>query len=96
MAPPECAADAAHSFIARVALLAADRLPFTPGRCADLLESLEFGVQRVEPLIVTVPTWRPDVTLEDDLVEEVARGNGYDGSPTRGWRPAARSRPVRP
>lgn len=56
-------------------------LPFTSGRCAELLEGLEFGVQRVEPLIVTVPSWRPDVTLEDDLVEEVARSHGYDRIP---------------
>jgi phenylalanyl-tRNA synthetase beta chain len=56
-------------------------LTFSSARCADLLEALEFGVQRVEPLIVTIPTWRPDVTLEDDLVEEVARGNGYDRIP---------------
>ena len=56
-------------------------LPFSAGRCADLLETLEFKVQRVEPLIVTVPTWRPDCTLEDDLVEEVARANGYDRIP---------------
>jgi phenylalanyl-tRNA synthetase beta chain len=57
-------------------------LPFTDERCRDLLETLEFGVRRgAEGLIVTVPTWRPDVTLEDDLVEEVARANGYDRIP---------------
>jgi len=56
-------------------------LPFGAGRCADLLESLEFGVQRADTLTVTLPTWRLDVTLEDDLVEEVARANGYDKIP---------------
>ena len=55
---------------------------FTDERCRELLESLEFGVRRgTDALIVTVPTWRPDVTLEDDLVEEVARANGYDRIP---------------
>ena len=56
-------------------------LPFGAGRCADLLESLEFGVQRGETLTVTVPGWRPDCALEDDLVEEVARANGYEKIP---------------
>ena len=56
-------------------------LPFGAGRCADLLESLEFTVQRGDTLTVTIPTWRPDCTLEDDLVEEVARANGYDKIP---------------
>jgi phenylalanyl-tRNA synthetase beta chain len=56
-------------------------LPFTAERCAELLESLEFGVVRGETLTVQVPTWRSDVTLEDDLVEEVARSNGYDRIP---------------
>lgn len=59
-------------------------LPFTDERCRELLTSLEFGVRRgADALIVTVPTWRPDVTLEDDLVEEVARSNGYDRIPER-------------
>lgn len=50
-------------------------------RCAALLGALEFNVERGEPLRVRVPTWRPDCTLEVDLIEEVARANGYDRIP---------------
>ena len=35
-----------------------------------------------ERLIAEVPYWRSDISIEDDLVEEVARIGGYDAIPT--------------
>lgn len=46
---------------------------------ALLLKRLHFGVEVTgEDLNVTVPTFRGDVTLEADLVEEIARLYGYN------------------
>jgi phenylalanyl-tRNA synthetase beta chain len=54
-----------------------------PQRCAEILESLAFGVeQRADALGVAVPHFRRgDVTREVDLIEEVARIDGLDRLP---------------
>jgi phenylalanyl-tRNA synthetase beta chain len=49
-----------------------------------LLASLGFStVPQGSSLAVAAPYWRTDVTMEDDLIEEVARIRGYDWIPTR-------------
>jgi phenylalanyl-tRNA synthetase beta chain len=48
----------------------------------NILTSLQFTVQNSdENLLVTVPTYRVDVNLEVDLIEEVARMYGYNKAP---------------
>jgi phenylalanyl-tRNA synthetase beta chain len=53
-----------------------------PDEVRDILERLSFGVSTAEPGVfsVTVPSWRAtkDVSVKDDLVEEVGRMIGYD------------------
>jgi len=48
----------------------------------EILEALAFGVEEAGPrkLVVSVPSWRAtrDVSIKDDLVEEVGRMVGYD------------------
>ncbi len=63
---------------------------------ADILTKLGFGISGSGPWIAKVPSWRPDIIGEADLVEEVTRVHGFDHIPTSSL-PAlsATSKPVR-
>ncbi|MEW5992987.1 MAG: phenylalanine--tRNA ligase subunit beta [Candidatus Zixiibacteriota bacterium] len=50
-------------------------------RIKDILSHLEFVVTGSGTLDVMVPTFRPDLEREIDLIEEVARIEGYDAIP---------------
>jgi phenylalanyl-tRNA synthetase beta chain len=54
----------------------------SPDEVRDILERLAFGISTHAPGVfsVTVPSWRAtkDVSVKDDLVEEVGRMIGYD------------------
>ncbi|HEX6498129.1 MAG TPA: phenylalanine--tRNA ligase subunit beta [Micromonosporaceae bacterium] len=81
--------DVDHVAPARPVRLAVDRpartsgVDYPPERVVALLEEIGCAVQRDDrELVVTPPTWRPDLTDPADLVEEVVRLDGYDRVPS--------------
>ncbi|RZJ03498.1 MAG: phenylalanine--tRNA ligase subunit beta [Brevundimonas sp.] len=77
-------------------------LTLSDARIAEILTALGFAVTQGSPWSVTPPTWRRDVDGPADLVEEVARIEGYGalpstplpdlGAPSRGVLNARQSR----
>ncbi|QEA12108.1 phenylalanine--tRNA ligase subunit beta [Comamonas flocculans] len=58
-------------------------MPLSQAQCADALERLGLAVRAREGVIeVTPPSYRFDLRLEEDLIEEVARIIGYQKLPT--------------
>lgn len=51
----------------------------------SILRSIGFGVETPDEAqcVVQTPSWRPDVTCEADLIEEIGRCYGYDRIPAR-------------
>ncbi len=54
---------------------------FSVPQMKDALAAIDFEVEGTDQLEVTVPYWRPDVVEEVDVIEEIARGIGFDTIP---------------
>lgn len=55
---------------------------YAAGEVREALERIGCAVEGDDELLVTPPTWRPDLTSPIDLVEEVARLHGYEEMPS--------------
>ncbi|HXE58600.1 MAG TPA: phenylalanine--tRNA ligase subunit beta [Gemmatimonadales bacterium] len=51
-------------------------------RCLTAIGATVVSKPADQRIAVDVPGWRPDITAEIDLVEEIARQHGYDNFPT--------------
>lgn len=57
-------------------------MPLTQAHCADVFRRLQLQFSEREGVIeVTPPSWRFDLRIEEDLIEEVIRVTGYDKLP---------------
>ncbi|MDR0577036.1 MAG: phenylalanine--tRNA ligase subunit beta [Candidatus Accumulibacter sp.] len=90
-AGPPCEAEAQASLPARPPVRLRQRrvgkvlgIALDAARIAELLARLGFAFSRDgDDFIVTPPTWRFDIEIEEDLIEEIARLHGYDEIPAR-------------
>ena len=58
-------------------------MPLTQAQCVEALRRLHLPIQEGEgTLVVTPPPHRFDLTIEEDLIEEVVRIIGYENLPT--------------
>lgn len=58
-------------------------MPVTAAQCVDTLQRLGLAVSESDGVItVTPPSYRFDIAIEEDLIEEVARMVGYNNLPT--------------
>jgi phenylalanyl-tRNA synthetase beta chain len=57
-------------------------LPLTRAQCSDVMRRLGLPCTQGEGTVtVTPPSWRFDLAIEEDLIEEVIRVHGYDKLP---------------
>lgn len=58
-------------------------MPLSQAQCADVMRRMGFAFSEGEGTIsVTPPSWRFDLAIEEDLIEEVIRVLGYDRLPS--------------